>query len=349
MPEVQHQQAPKSGSTEAGTERVGRSDGAPIRPSKQRLLLISPVRNEEAHIELIADAVAGQTRPPDLWLVVDDGSTDRTPEILAGLTQRIGFLQVLNTADLPPVGPVNDRLATAAEARAFNLGLNSVAWESFTHVAKLDGDTELPPRYFERVLGEFERDPGLGLAGGLYADPDPRGEGWEVVGIPSEYHVPGTLKCYSLACFQAVGGIQERLGWDTIDETYARMRGYRTRAFVDLIALHHRPRASADGTLRGRARHGECAYIAHFTLPWVTLRAFKMARARPRGLSGVAFLYGYLRSAARRIPRVEDPAFRRFVRRELRGRMLGALGLMKLKRVASPQVSIASEGSTSSR
>jgi biofilm PGA synthesis N-glycosyltransferase PgaC len=349
VPQVQRQQAPKRGSTEVGSERVGRSDGAPVGARKQRLLLISPVRNEEAHIELIADAVAGQTRPPDLWLVVDDGSTDRTPEILAGLAQRIGFLQVLNTADLPPVGPVNDRLATAAEARAFNLGCNSVAWESFTHIAKLDGDTELPPGYFERVLDEFERDPELGLAGGLYADPDPSGEGWEVVGIPSEYHVPGTLKCYSLACFQAVGGIQERLGWDTIDETYARMRGYRTRAFVDLIALHHRPRASADGTLRGRARHGECAYIAHFTLPWVTLRAFKMARARPRGLSGVAFLYGYVRSAARRIPRVEDPAFRRFVRRELRARMLGALGLGKLQRAASPHVSITSGGGVSSR
>jgi poly-beta-1,6-N-acetyl-D-glucosamine synthase len=315
----------------------------------QRLLLISPVRNEEAHIELIADAVAGQTRPPDLWLVVDDGSTDRTPEILAALTQRIGFLQVLNTADLPRIGPVNDRLATAAEARAFNLGLHSVAWESFTHIAKLDGDTELPQHYFERLLEEFERDRGLGLAGGLYADPDPRGDGWEVVGIPSEYHVPGTLKCYSLPCFQAIGGIQERLGWDTIDETYARMRGYRTRAFVDLVALHHRPRASADGTLRGRARHGECAYIAHFTLPWVTLRAFKMALARPRGLSGVAFLYGYLRSAVRRTPRVDDPAFGRFVRRELRTRILGALGLGRLKRADPPSLHAPASSGVSSR
>jgi biofilm PGA synthesis N-glycosyltransferase PgaC len=314
----------------------------------QRLLLISPVRNEEAHIALIVDAVAQQTRPPDLWIVVDDGSTDRTPEILAGLAQRIGFLRVLNTADLPRIGPVNDRLATAAEARAFNLGLNSVAWERFTHIAKLDGDTELPQDYFERLLSEFERDPGLGLAGGLYADPDPRGDGWEVVGIPSDYHVPGTLKCYSLDCFQAVGGIQERLGWDTIDETYARMRGYRTRAFVDLVALHHRPRGSADGILRGRARHGECAYIAHFTLLWVTLRTFKMARARPRGLSGLAFLYGYIRSAVRRTPRVDDPAFSRFVRRELRGRMLGALGPAKSKRAGPSPLQASTSSSVSS-
>jgi biofilm PGA synthesis N-glycosyltransferase PgaC len=293
----------------------------------QRLLLISPVRNEEAHIECIADALARQTRPPDLWVVVDDGSTDRTPEILARLGERIDFLRVLDGSKRTRRGPVPDRLALAAEVRAFNQGLESVEWRSFTHIAKLDGDTELPPRYFERILGEFERDPELGLAGGLYADPDPSGEGdgWKTMRMPTEHHVPGTLKCYSLACFTDIGGIEERLGWDTIDETYARMRGYRTRAFADLIAHHHRPFASADGTLRGRARHGECAYIVHFTLPWVLLRSFKVARTPPRGLSGVAFLYGYVRSAVRRTPRVEDPAFRLFVRRELRARMLGAL------------------------
>lgn len=295
----------------------------------QRLLLISPVRNEEAHIERIAEALARQTRPPDLWIVVDDGSTDRTPEILARLAERIDFLRIIDGSKRTRRGPVPDRLALAAEVRAFNQGLDSVQWRSFTHIAKLDGDTELPPHYFERILGEFERDPQLGLAGGLYADPDPSAEAgeerWKTMRMPTEHHVPGTLKCYSLACFTDIGGMQERLGWDTIDETYARMRGYRTRAFADLIAHHHRPFASADGTLRGRARHGECAYIVHFTLPWVLLRSFKVAGTPPRGLSGVAFLYGYLRSAARRVPRVEDPEFRRFVRRELRARMRGAL------------------------
>jgi GT2 family glycosyltransferase len=311
------------------TPAIKADSPTPPEQASQRLLLISPVRNEEAYLELIANAVAAQTRPPDLWIIVDDGSTDRTPQILEELIARIDFLRVLDTSKLPKIGAVPDRLATAAEARAFNLGLNSVDWEGFTHIAKLDGDTELPADYFERMLGEFEREPRLGLAGGVYADPDPNpeGTGWKVVGIPSEHHVPGTLKCYSRSCLQAVGGMQERLGWDTIDETYARLRGYRTRAYPELIAHHHRPWGSADGTLRGRARHGECAYIVHFTLPWVTLRAFKLALSRPRGLSGIAFLYGYLRSAVRRVPRVEDAEFRRFVHGELRARMLAALRL----------------------
>jgi glycosyltransferase involved in cell wall biosynthesis len=290
----------------------------------RQLLLISPVRNEAAHIELIAEAVRRQTRPPDLWVAVDDNSTDETPAILARLAQRIDFLRVVKAPPAKSRMPVKDRLATAAAPRTFNVGLNSVDWRSFSYIAKLDGDTELPPDYFERLLAEFERDAGLGLAGGVYADPNPEATGeedaWKVVPIPVEHHVPGTLKCYSIACFQAIGGVQERLGWDTIDETYARMRGFRTRAFPDLVARHHRPWGSADGTLRGRARHGRCAYIVHFTLPWVTLRSFKVARARPQGLSGLAFFYGYASSPFRRIPRVEDREFRRFVRRELRER-----------------------------
>jgi hypothetical protein len=313
---------------------VGRVAGVDHFVMSQRLLLISPVHNEEAYLERIADAVERQTCPPDLWVIVDDGSTDRTPEILASLAQRIAFLKIVSATEQSPTSLVKDRLATAAAPRTFNLGLNSVAWQSFTHIAKLDGDTELPPYYFEQLLGEFDRDPTLGLAGGLYADPDPQGDGdgWRVVKVPSEHHVPGTLKCYSLACFNAVGGVREQLGWDTIDETYARMRGYRTRAFPYLVAHHHRPWGSADGTLRGRARHGRCAYIVHFTLPWIILRAFKVARARPRGLSGIAFLYGYLESAVRRVPRVDDPAFRRFVRRELRERTRGELGRRVLRR-----------------
>ena len=69
---------------------------------------------------------------------------------------------------------------------------------------------------------------------------------------------------YSRECFEAIGGIDERLGWDTIDETYARLRGFTTRSFDGLVARHHRPVGTADGTLRGRARHGQCAYILHY-------------------------------------------------------------------------------------
>ena len=88
------------------------------------------------------------------------------------------------------------------------------------------------------------------------------------------------------------------------------MRGFDTRSLPELVARHHRHWGSADGRLRGRARHGECAWILHQSLPWALLRSLKLARVPPFGLSGAAFTYGYVRAAVRRTPQVDDPQFR---------------------------------------
>jgi biofilm PGA synthesis N-glycosyltransferase PgaC len=287
----------------------------------QRLLVISPVHNEAEHLERVALAMAAQTRPPDRWVVVDDFSTDDTRAVLERLAPQLPFMRVIGASARVADG-IRDRLATASEAVAFNHGLRSEEWESFTHIAKLDGDTELPPRYFERLLEEFARNPRLGMAGGVRVE---RVGGRETVErVPVDYHVPGALKCYTTECLLAIGGMQERLTWDTIDEVYARMRGFQTRTFPELVAVHHRPWASADGILRGRARHGRSVYMLHYPFPWVLFRALKTAGMRPWGLSGVAYLGGYLVAAARSTPRVPDPEFRTFFRRELRGRVRAA-------------------------
>jgi poly-beta-1,6-N-acetyl-D-glucosamine synthase len=300
----------------------------------QRLLVISPVHNEAAHIERVAAAVAAQTRPPDAWIVINDGSVDETGALLARLAREIEFMSVHEATPLP-AGPTNDRLALAAEARAFNQALSAAELENFTHIAKLDGDVELPPDYFEGLLREFSCDPQLGLAGGVLSERT--GQGWEIAQVPLAYHVRGALKCYSAECLRAIGGIEELLGWDTIDEIRARMHGYGTRSIPALVAVHHRRLASADGILRGRARHGRCLYIARFPLSWVTLRAAKTAlRSDPRVLSGAAFLGGYLRAAINRDVRVEDPEFRNWVRRELAARALTAAGMKRVATMAAP-------------
>jgi len=281
----------------------------------QRLLVISPVRNEAAHIERVGRAMGAQELLPDEWIVVDDGSTDRTVELLRPLQAELPFLTVVERRNAPGVDP----LAEGAAPRAFNAGLAHAHTTAFTHLMKLDGDVELPPSYLRELLGRFAADPQLGIACGDLFERGPRG--YRRLAIPP-HHVHGALKCYTRACFESIGGVQERLGWDTIDETYARMRGFKTQSFRDISAVHHRPLGSASGRLRGRARHGECAYIAHFDPLWVSLRSVKIARQKPIGLSGLAFLYGYARAAARRVERVPDPSFRTYARRELRERML---------------------------
>jgi poly-beta-1,6-N-acetyl-D-glucosamine synthase len=283
------------------------------------ILLISPVRNEAAHIERVVRAVAAQHVTPARWIVIDDGSSDDTLAILRSLRSVAPFMTVVAAAQQDPA-EMRDRLAWAAEARNFNRGLALVDWRNYTHVMKLDGDIELAPHYLSSVLDRFESDPKLGIAGGVLDEPRADG-GMRRIGIP-RHHIHGALKCYSRACFATIGGVQERLGWDTIDETYARMQGFETRTFPELVSIHHRPIGSADGTLRGHARHGECAYIAHYSGTWVALRSVKIATRRPRMVSGAWFLYGYVRAAARGTERVPDDEFRRFTRRELRRRML---------------------------
>jgi hypothetical protein len=286
--------------------------------SLERLLVVSPVYNEAGFLDRTAAAIAAQERKPDRWIVVDDGSTDRTLEIARAWERKLDFLTVIEAAEVSRAAGA-DNLALAREARAFNLGLEHAGWEDFTHIGKLDGDVELPAGWFATLLQRFRERPALGLAGGRLIEPAP--DGWKRIAIP-DYHVHGAVKLFTRECLEAIGGIPERLGWDTIDETYARMRGYETHSFGDLVARHHRHWGSADGRLRGRARHGECAWILHYGLGWVMLRSLKVALVPPRGLSGIAFLYGYAAAAVRRTPRVPDRQFRRFVRRELRRRIL---------------------------
>lgn len=287
-----------------------------------RLLLISPVRDEARHIDRVARAVTNQTRRPDLWAVVDDGSLDGTPLILRRLAADVPFLRVLRTPEGYTVD-TGDRLAAAAVPRAFNWALEQLPWWGFTHIGKLDGDIELPRDYIERIMLEFEREPALGIAAGVLVERF--GSRDKLLGAPPN-HAPPNARIYRRECFEGIGGIQERLGWDTVDETYARLRGFMTRSLPELPVRHLRSIGTADGQLRGRARHGRCAYIAHYSSLWMLLRSVKVAITFPPvGLSGVAFLWGYLHAAATSVERVEDSEFRTFIRGELRCRLLAKL------------------------
>jgi hypothetical protein len=285
-------------------------------------LIVTPVRNEEGHIEGVARALAAQTRPPARWVVVDDNSTDGTGAVLARLEKEIDFMKVVAT---PPGFTVKsaDRLAVAAAPRAFNFGLAAAGdLAGFTHLGKLDGDVELRPDYYERILAKFDADPSLGIGGGVIMEQHD-GE-WRPTASARE-HVRGALKLYTRECFDAIGGVVERLGWDGIDEVLARMSGYTTRSFDDAEALHFRETGSADGRLRGHVRWGESHWILNHGVVWTAARAVKTARLRPRGVSGAADMYGDARAAVRRVPRVEVDGYRHFVRTEQRRRMSAAV------------------------
>lgn len=293
------------------------SDKRAQAPKGARVLLLTTAHNEARFADALFAGVMSQTRRPDRWIIVDDGSSDGTFQALAGRATRADWITVLRRG--PGDDTIPDRLAVGAVPRSLNQVLAGVDWRAYTHIGKLDADVELPAGFLEQLLRDFEVDPSLGMTGGLLTER--HGRRWRDVAQPPT-HAPPPARLYSLECFEASGGFRERLGWDTIDEVYSRMLGYSTRVNAGVRVRHLRVQGTADGRLRGRARHGECAWIAQYSPLFVLLRSTKVAvRFTPWGLSGLAFLWGYLAAALRGVQRVDDAEFRRFVRRELRARI----------------------------
>jgi biofilm PGA synthesis N-glycosyltransferase PgaC len=284
----------------------------------ERVLLLSCVRDEEALVERVARSVAAQTRPPDAWVVVDDGSRDGTAAILADLARELPWLEVRTAGEGHDRGSTVSGLADGAPARVFNAVLATVPLDRFDYVGVLDGDVEVPPAYLDHLLDVLRSDPTVGIAGADVVEP--AGRRWRRLKAPP-HHVHGAARLYRRRCLEVLLPLPELAGWDTVDQAYARMNGFRTCRLSTVVARHHRPCGARDGALGGHALYGAAAYAGGQPLRWVAMRAAKVSLARPRVVSGLAFLAGYCAAAVRRAPRVEDRRYRRFVRSELRARL----------------------------
>jgi glycosyltransferase involved in cell wall biosynthesis len=276
------------------------------------LAVCVPFLNEREHLPDFLASLAAQTRLPDRLVLVDDGSTDGSHEVAAEFTDAHDWARLLRR---PEHGAERDRLATAKELEAFQWAVDQLDAE-WDVVGKLDADLRLTPRTLETILGELERDERLGLAGSYLQENGARikiGRG----------HVHGATKFFRRRCWEDIAPVPAILGWDTIDEFTARMRGWRTQSFAmpDGDPEHLRPRGTYDGLLRGYRRWGECSYALGESPLHVALYTLRqMATEPPRVAGGASYAAGYARAALRRAPRAE-PDVRASVRREQKQRI----------------------------
>lgn len=295
----------------------------------RRYLLVSPCRDEAAYIRRTLDTVAAQSVPPARWIVVDDGSTDATPEILAEYAARLPYLQVVRRTDRGgrSVGP--------GVIEAFYAGLEGVDLDAFDYLCKLDVDLELPPRYFELLVQRMEREPRLGTSSGKpwFVHPQTGALVPEVCG--DEMSV-GMTKFYRVRCFREIGGFVRQVMWDGIDCHRARMLGWLAESVDDpeLRFVHLRPMGSSQqGIWTGRVRSGFGQWFMGTSPTYFVAAALSRLPKHPVGTGTVAMLWGYLKAAATGAPRYEDLAFRRFLRRYQR------LALVLGKRAATRRIS----------
>jgi glycosyltransferase involved in cell wall biosynthesis len=285
--------------------------------------VISPVKDEAAFLQTTIDSFVAQTKRPDLWVIVDDGSSDKTGSLADAAAAKHDWIKVLHrqAGTQRRVGP--------GVIEAFYAGLESVPdWKSYDFIAKTDGDLEFRPTYFEILLQRFADNPRLGTASGKVFTPDENGV-FEEERIGPGFSF-GCAKLYRRTCFEDIGGFVRQVMWDGIDCHRCRMLGWDAVSFSDpeLHIKHFRRMGSSFQSIyHGRRRWGRGQYFMG-THPLYLLGIFGYRIfEKPYFFGGLNILIGYVQAALTGAPRYEDPQFRAFLRKwqlaELKQRILG--------------------------
>jgi poly-beta-1,6-N-acetyl-D-glucosamine synthase len=278
--------------------------------NNRRYVIISPCRNEAAYIRKTLDSVVQQTVPPVQWIIVDDGSTDETPEILSEYASRFDYIKIVRRTDrgARSVGP--------GVIQAFYDGYEQID-VPYTYLCKLDMDLDLPHRYFERLMELMELEPRLGTASGkaFYVEPN---TGKQVLEQIRDHVSLGMTKFYRRECFEQIGGFVREVMWDGIDCHRARMLGWIAASYdeLELRFEHLRPMGSSEKDIhKGRRRHGYGQYFMGTSLTFMTASALSRLFAKPPIIGALMMWWGYVDAMLHRRPRYEDLEFIRFLRR----------------------------------
>ena len=285
-----------------------------------RYVIITPVRDEEKYLEATINAVALQTVLPAEWVIVNDGSTDRTAEIIDTYAAHFPWIRAVHRPNR------GFRKAGGGVVEAFYDGYNALQSDGWEFVVKLDGDLTFAATYFEDCFKHFESESKLGIGGGeIYHDLD----GKLTLEVNPKFHVRGATKIYRRACWEAIGGLISATGWDTVDEVKANMLGWHTRAFEDLHLLHHRLTGTADGLVRDRVKHGVACYVSGYHPFFVAASCLRRLAQKPYVVGSFAIGYGFIKGYLTRAPQVRDSRLIHYIRAQQLRRLCGLQTIWK--------------------
>ena len=266
-----------------------------------RYAVVTPARNEEVNLERLGAAMAAQTHLPVVWIVVDDGSTDRTPDVLAGLVARHAWVRPLERPAADRAESLADGRRKARDLDGFLLGAVPLR-DSVDVIVKVDADVSFGADYFAELVRRFAEDDRLAIASGTCYERD--GGEW-VRRTKAATTVWGATRAYRSDCLADLMALEPCMGWDGLDEVSVQLRGLRTQTFVDLPFRHHRPEGGRELTsLHQGEALGRAAWYMGYRPSYLALRALYRARREPAALG---MLWGYLRCAARGAPQCSNP------------------------------------------
>jgi len=273
-----------------------------------KYVLITPARNEEQFIAKTLESMAVQTLLPERWVIVDDGSTDNTAQIVAQHAARYPWIELVRR-------PQHADRSFAGKVQAFNAGLERVSSLDFEVIGNLDADLSFDPDYLEFLMERFSQDSKLGVAGTPFTEDggyDSARDSFE-----GENHVAGGCQLFRRKCFEDVGGYVPNAagGVDWIAVTTARMKGWKTRSFAEKRFHHYRTLGTAEkSNWAASFSYGEKDYYLGGSPLWQLFRVVYRSTKQP--LDGAALFSGYLCAAIKRMERPVTSELMRFHRRE---------------------------------
>src|SRR5215471_7963527 len=279
-------------------------------PSDQmRYVLITPARNEERFIEKLVQSVISQTFVPAKWVIVNDGSTDATAEIVSRYLTTHDWIELLNL-------PAHRDRCFAAKVHAFNAGFERVKDLDYEVIGNLDSDVSFDPDYLEFLMKKFQEDPTLGVAGTIFHE---QGYSSATDSFEGQNHVAGGCQLFRRRCFEEIGGyIPNRAGGiDWIAVTTARMKGWKTRSFREKFFFHYRSLGTAERSLlSSNFSYGEKDYYLGGHPLWEIFRVSYRVTKKPYLFGGIALFLGYMSAFLRRMDRPVSDELMRFHRQE---------------------------------
>lgn len=281
-------------------------------------VLVTPARNEARMIESTIQSVVAQTVLPLRWVIVSDGSTDGTDEIVSRYVAQHDWIELLRM-------PERKERHFAGKAYAFNSGKARLDDLPYEVIANLDADITFESGYFAYLLGKLAEDPRLGVVGTPYVETTQETYDYRFVSIE---HVSGACQLFRRVCYEGIGGYQPvKVGTiDCIAVISARMKGWKTRTFTDMVCMHHRKVGTAQcGPLRARYNAGVMDYTMGNHPLWQAFRVVYQMGRKPYVIRGLAIGTGYFWSLARRKKRAVPDELVKFVRMEQMQRLKNRL------------------------
>ncbi len=253
-------------------------------------VLITPAKNEDAYIEKTIQSVISQTIPPLKWIIVSDGSTDRTDAIVESYLENNPFMVLLKKK-----GDVQRNFGS--QVRAFNVGYEKVKGLEYDYIGNLDADVSFQPDYYEVILRRFRERPRLGIGGGyIYEE---QGGKFASRSGNRTYSVAHAVQLLRRSCFEDIGGYVplKHGGSDSYAEVMARMKEWEVQAFTDLPVYHHKPTLTAEGKLKGAFRQGRMDYSLGGSPFFEIFKCLSRINVKPYGLylacRFIGFISGY--------------------------------------------------------